>query len=174
MAKRTKENKDKEGFFYANDKFRIDIKYDGESQKQELIKFTSLDGEPIVVSAEAMLDLISRNFRIKKAALAIMDAEIGVIPMVGVLRQIYFTADKDYKKGDTITTKMLHKYPWALARLEEAFGIALQHGDVVGMPNDKYQEYLKQYDAQNIEYIKAVHSDNMAPSKTSEVTKEGN
>jgi len=162
--------KSKEGYFFTNDDFRIDIKYDGVSQKEELIKFTPLKGDSVVISADAILELISKNFRVKKAAVAIAHGEVGLIPMVGVLRQIYVPLDRDYKKGEIFTTKMLHKYPWALARLEEAYGIALQNGEITAMPNDKYEDYLKTFDEKNTEYIKAINADVLP--KPSEETKE--
>jgi len=87
-----------------------------------------------------------------------------------VLRQIYVPLDRDYKKGEIFTTKMLHKYPWALARLEEAYGIALQNGEITAMPNDTYEEYLKTFDEKNTEYIKAINADVLP--KPSEETKE--
>lgn len=159
MPKKTKQSDTEQGYFFADDTLRIDIKYSDDAVKNETIKFTPLKGNFVEINADALLEIISKNFRTKTAALALYDAEIGLIPMQGVVRQISFEADQDYKKGDIINKKFIQKMPWALARIEEAYGIALRDGEVTAMPNDSYVKYIKQFDEENTRYVKAVYQD---------------
>lgn len=147
------------GFKLDNKDFKIEVKYSEEAEKKELIKLTPKKGKSIEINADALLGIIASQFKTKEFALALADTEVDKIYLVEAIRQIYFDADKDYKKGDKIHLKFPHMYPYVLAALEETYNICKMNGDVQSVPVEIYKQVLEKLGEINRPFIEKFYKE---------------
>lgn len=142
--------------------FNLSVDYSEEAKEKQLIKFTlSEDNKTggFEIEADALLGLLANYYK-KDLAIALSTTSMDTIFMVEAERTLYAKTTKTMKKGEVITFSYKHPYPYVLAALEEAYGIAKIAGDVVSIPKETYTEVLASMPESNKEFIKKYYQIN--------------
>ncbi len=102
--------------------FTVEVKYSPEAVDKKLIKFTVIEGNEIVLSADELVSMLVNQ--VNSEVLSATFVESDRINVVEVGRQIQCQLDKDLKKGEIININYTHPYPIEFALIEEAWKIA--------------------------------------------------
>ena len=102
--------------------FTVEVKYSDEAVAKKLIKFTVVEGNEIVLTADELISMLVNQ--VNSEVLSASFVETDRINVVEVGRQIRCVLNKDYKNGDVININYTHPYPIEFALIEEAWKIA--------------------------------------------------
>lgn len=136
--------------------FDIIINYSDEAKEKELFKFTAkTEDKTFEIPADVILEMIAQNFKQKDLASALMDVTHNVIPAVEALLPVHFTADKDYKTGDTIQFTAPLILPAFIAHVMDAYKLAIDNKEnpVLPVPRETYDEAQRMFEAKNREFV---------------------
>lgn len=103
--------------------YSVEIKYSQEAIDKKLIKLVPKDNQPIEISVDELVELMTNYVNSEVLAPVFVDSQR--INMVYVKRQIESVANRDILKGERIRLEYEHPYPLEFALLEEAYKIAL-------------------------------------------------
>ncbi len=121
----------------------IETNFSKKAIEKEVIKFTK-EGVTFELTSDALLGLISSQFKKKDFAITLTNTDMYEIPMVEIVRQLNFKADRAYAQGDTIDIQAAQPYPYVLAALEQTYNTCLIKGDELKLvPIKDYEERLK-------------------------------
>lgn len=158
MASKTK-TKSKEGAYFENDEYRIEVKYSKKARDQELLKLTLKKGDTVEFKSKDLLKIITENIKKKELALALSEQELELesILMTTVIRTVNFTLDHDVKKGEVINFNFPQQYPYFLALCEEMYKIAHIEGEVKAIPFELADKAKDKMIAQNINLAEKIN-----------------
>lgn len=147
------------GQFFENEKYRIEIKYSPEAVEKELIKIKLKDSDTVEFSSGQLIEIISKNLKNKEMALALSEYELETktISTINVVRTFEFVANQDYKKGDKVAFNFEQPYPFFIALLEEAYGLAKTKGEVVSVPMSIMDEAKESMMKKNKDLAEAIN-----------------
>ncbi len=156
--------------------FTIEVKYSPEAIEKKLIKFTVVEGNEIVLTADELVSMLVNQ--VNSEILSATFVESDRINVVEVGRQLQCTLDKDLKKGEVININYSHPYPIEFALIEEAWKIAQIKKDtkVTELTAEYIQQVKKEIKPEMEKYIRkfyeAFKSINLKKTMQEEVKKE--
>jgi len=130
------------GVIAKKDNYTVEVNYSKQAIKNKLIKFNSLKGKSIEISADELIAILTQQVNTK--TLAPLFVEVDRVNVVEVGRQISCVLTEDMKKGQKININYTHPLPIEFALIEEAYKIASIKKDVpVFTLTAKYIEEVK-------------------------------
>lgn len=102
--------------------FIVEVKYSPEAVEKKLIKFTVVQGNEIILTADELVSMLVNQVNSKTLSATFVESDR--INVVEVIRQLKCVLDRDFKKGELININYTHPYPIEFALIEEAWKIA--------------------------------------------------
>lgn len=118
----------KEAVKMVKDGYELHVNYDEEAIEKKLMKFVPTSGEPFVISAEEMASILIGQVNSETVAATFVESDR--VNVVDVMRQVRVVAERDIKRGETISLDYYHPYPLEFAVIEEAANLARIKMDV--------------------------------------------
>lgn len=143
------------GFKAKKEGYTVEVKYSPEAIEKKLIRFTTDNGDQIVLSAEEIISMLVGQVNMETLAPMFVDTE--KINVVQVQRQLKVRLDEDMKKGQEINLNYEHPYPLEFALVEEIYKIAKIKGleatvltkefieETKGQLQESHQKFVKNF-----------------------------
>jgi len=129
--------------------FTVEVKYSPEAIEKKFIKFTVVQGNEIVLTADELISMLVNQ----------VNSEVLSATFVEVGRQLQCVLDNDLKKGETININYTHPYPIEFALIEQAWKIAHIKKDtkVTELTAEYLEEVKKKLKPEMETYIKKFY-----------------
>lgn len=156
--------------------FTVEVKYSEEAIKNKLVKFTVVEGNEIVISADDLVNMLVNQ--VNSEVLEATFVESDRINVVEVGRQLKCILERDFKKGEIINLNYIHPYPIEFALIEEAWKIAQINKDtkVTELTVEYIEDVKKKIKPEMSNYIRkfyeAFKSINLNKNKMEETKNE--
>ena len=137
--------------------FTVEVKYSPEAIEKKFIKFTVVQGNEIVLTADELISMLVNQ--VNSEVLSATFVETDRINVVEVGRQLQCVLDNDLKKGETININYTHPYPIEFALIEQAWKIAHIKKDtkVTELTAEYLEEVKKKLKPEMETYIKKFY-----------------